>query len=47
MPLLVPQPPPSPDRVLADALRAWLAGRPRYYAPLQAAARTWLAAKNL
>jgi len=47
-PVPVPTPtPPTADAVLAVALHKWLDGRPWFYHPVQAAARAWLASKNL
>ena len=51
-PAPVPVPPPTPtpstaDVALAAVLHKWLDGRPWFYQPVQAAARAWLAAKNL
>ena len=51
-PTPVPVPPPTPtpstaDAVLAVALHKWLDGKPWFYHPVQAAARAWLASRNL
>ena len=47
-PVPVPVPTPSTaDAVLAVALHKWLDGKPWFYHPVQAAARAWLASKNL
>jgi len=47
VPVPVPTPPLTADGVLAVALHKWLDGRPWFYHPVQAAARAWLASKNL
>jgi hypothetical protein len=39
--------PSTADAVLAMALHKWLDGKPWFYHPVQAAARAWLASKNL